>query len=207
PFDTHFSPWEDRIYRAAWRRDFWLAEMRRSSDTLSVQSELEASARELSEWEGKPFEWEWKYASEVEWDKVKQRYNTHYGEAFAARNQMRGQIASSQDLVVLKNTSHNDELWEWVLQDDRKDRAAMIGGDLVQKSGPIHRYNDGTLGRHATMYMPFKTFGPLTLTTLAYNVFALLAMSACLWLLLLATPWLKEKAWRRLSRQTSSPQV
>lgn len=207
PFDTHFSLWEDRIYRAAWRRDFWVAEMRRSSDALFIQRELDASARELSEWEGREFSWNWKEASEVDWEEVKQRYNTHYGEAFAARNEVRAQIAASEDLVALKNASHNDELWEWVLQDDRKIRAVRIGGGLVQKSGPIHRYNDGTSGRHATMYMPFKTLGPATLTTLAYNVLALLGMSACLWLLLLATPWLKEKGWKRLSRRTSSPQV
>ena len=161
----------------------------------------------MSEWEGKDFTWAWKDASDVEWEHVKQRYNTHYGEAFAARNQVRAQIASSHDLVALKNGSHNDELWEWVLQDDRKNRAVMVGGNVVQKSGPIHRYNDGTSGRHATMYMPFKTLGPVTLTTLAYNVFALLGMSAGLWLLLLATPWLKEKGWRKFSPRTSSPQA
>jgi|SaaInl3SG_22_DNA_1037383.scaffolds.fasta_scaffold00137_15 ABC-type multidrug transport system ATPase subunit len=207
PFDTHFSLWEDRIYRAAWRRDFWLAEVRRSSDSLFIKQELDGSASELSSWEGVEFRWPWTNTSEVDWEEVKTRYNTHYGQAFASRNEERSRISNSEDLVALKNASHNDELWEWVLQDNRKHRAVQIDGKVVQKSGPIHRYHDGTAGRHATMYMPFKQVGSMTISTLAYNVLALLGMSTILWLLLLVTPWMKEKGWRGVNLPTSSPQV
>jgi ABC-type multidrug transport system ATPase subunit len=206
PYDQHFGLWEDRIYRAAWRRDFWLAEMKQVEDDSLFASELLASERELTRWEGRPFSWPWTHREEVDWGQIKERYNTHYGEAFNARNELRAAVAEKEDLVALKNRAHNDELWEWVLQDDRKHRAVRVKGQILQKSGPIHRYDDGTLGRHATMYMPFKSWAGLFLSTLAYNVLVLLGMSALMWAFLLATPRLKEKSWQNLSlRKTSRP--
>jgi ABC transport system ATP-binding/permease protein len=204
PYDQNFSLWEDRLHRAAWRRDFWLAELKQLADDSLLITELASSAEELSGWEGKPFAWPWGRGEEVDWGQIKERYNTHYGEAFKARTKLRSEIAESRDLVQLKNGAHNDELWEWVLQDDRKHRAVLLQGQIVQKSGPIHRYNDGTSGRDATMYMPFKKVGSVSLTTLAYNVSALLIMTALMWVVLLITPQLKDGAWRGLSLQTKS---
>ena len=206
-YDAHFAMWEDRIYRAGWRRDYWLPEVKRSSDTTMVMNELRSSAKELTAWEGKPFSWPWSKAGDVNWSEVKERYNEHYGQAFVARNEERSRVAETTDLVSLKNGNHNDELWEWVLQDDRKLRAIDLEGRLVQKAGPIHRYHDGTPGRASTMYMPYKKFGLWTMSTLAYNLLTLLSMSTMLWALLLATPWLKEGGWKRFSPPTASPQA
>lgn len=207
PYDTHFDQWEDRIYRAGWRRDYWWAEVRKSDSQEVVMNELRESEMELSSWEGKPFQWPWQQAQDVDWAVVKERYNVHYGRAFDARNAKRSEVASGTDLVALKNRSHNDELWEWVLQDDRKHRAIALNGRLVQKAGPIHRYHDGTPGLDATMYMPFKSLGYVTMSTLLFNVLALLSMSGAMWLLLLSTPWLMKKGWRRLTPRNSSLQV
>ena len=207
PYDQHFALWEDRIYRAGWRRDYWLAEVKHAQDSVLAMKELEASALELSAWEGREFHWPWLNVHEVDWEAVKSRYNRHYGEAFEARNEQRADLASGLDLVELKNQSHNDELWDWVLQDDRKFRAVHVDARVVQKAGPIHRYHDGTSGLNSTMYMPYKGFFSGTLSTLAFNVLALLFMSVGLWLCLILTPRLQTATWRGLIRQPASRPV
>ena len=99
----------------------------------------------------------------------------------------------------LKNASHNDELWDWVLQNDRQERAIRLDNILIQKSGPIHRVNDGTNGWNATMYMPYKSLGSATLPTLSFNLLVLATMAAAMWILLLVSPI--------VSRRWSSRQV
>ena len=77
-------------------------------------------------------------------------------------------------LVILKDEAHNDELWEWVLQDDRTERALTLSdGRIVQKAGPIHRKDDGTDGMGSTMYVPYKKLFEWTLTTAEFNVLML----------------------------------
>ena len=207
PFDTHFAMWEDRIYQAGWRRDFWLAELKRIDDPSLLTSELERSAKELSEWEGRPFDWGFATPEDADFEAIKARYNTHYGEAFKARNDIRHVLATSDDLVALKGQSHNDELWEWVLQDDRKKRAVWVNGEVIQKAGPIHRSFVEAKGLDATMYAPYKTVAGTTTSTLAYNVLMLLAMSVVMWASLLIQPWLLSKPWTRVKRPATSPQV
>ena len=102
-------------------------------------------------------------------------------------------------MVGLKNASHNDELWDWVLQNDRQERAIRMDNILIQKSGPIHRVNDGTNGWNATMYMPYKSLGSATLPTLSFNLLVLATMAAAMWILLLVSP--------RVSRRWSSRQA
>ena len=116
-------------------------------------------------------------------------------------------MASTQDLVTLKNDNHNDELWEWVLQDDRKERALWVDGRLVQKSGPIHRSSMTAAGVSSTMYASYKSAAGNIMQTLGYNVLVLLAMSTMMWLLLLAKPWIAQKPWNSIRRQKTSPQA
>ena len=199
--------WEDRIYQAAWRRDFWLAELKRTDDADRLMGALNRSADELREWEGREFAWPWSSKEDIEWQVIKDRYNAHYKDAFAARTQLRQSLASTQDLVKLKNDSHNDELWEWVLQDDRKDRALWVNGHLIQKSGPIHRSSMTAAGLSSTMYAPYKSVAAGIMQTLGYNVLILFAMSTLMWLLLLAQPWIARKPWNSISRLKTSPQA
>ena len=100
-----------------------------------------------------------RHLSQPDWNVVKDVYNNHYQAAFKARNQVRASLADTGDLVSLKGHHHNDELWSWVLQDDRKERVLEVEGALVQKSGPIHRLDVRTEGFDSTMYMPFKKLG------------------------------------------------
>ena len=199
PFDCEFVNWEDRIYRAGWRRDYWLAEVKRCKDASIVMQELKMSQMELSEWEGREFAWPWSSADSVDWNVVKSRYSEHYKNAFASRNQKRSTMQEATNLAELKNMAHNDELWEWVLQDDRKHRAIWVNQHIVQKAGPIHRYPEQTAGLESTMYMPFKSIAGLSTSTMIYNIFALLLMSATLWLGLLATPWLQSVNWKGIN--------
>ena len=91
---------------------------------------------------------------------------------------------------------HNEELWSWVLQDDRQHRAIWLDGAIVQKAGPIHRVNDRLPGFKATMFTPFKSMFGQEMPTMAYNIIALMFMSAVLWLLLLAEPFLSSRLKR-----------
>ena len=193
PYDQELITWEDRIYQASWRRDFWRAEVKRSKDRTWVDFELARAAEELSLWSGSTFEWSWQEGGEIQWQEVKDIYNNHYASAFQSRQALLKQASASQDLVTLKNASHNDELWGWVLQNDRQERAIRLDDILVQKSGPIHRVNDGTKGWKATMYMPFKALGTGHLPTLTFNLLVLATMAAAMWILLLVTPGLSRR--------------
>ena len=126
-------------------------------------------------------------------------YNNHYASAFRSRQQLLQEASAAQDLVALKNACHNDELWDWVLQNDRQERAIRLDNILIQKSGPIHRVNDGTNGWDATMYMPYKSLGRATLPTLSFNLLVLATMAVAMWILLLVSP--------SVSRRWSSRQV
>ena len=108
-------------------------------------------------------------------------------------------MADAGDLVSLKGHHHNDELWSWVLQDDRKERVLEVDGMLVQKSGPIHRLDVRTKAFDSTMYMPYKNVGGHMIPTLVFNVLALLAMAALVWAGLLMQP--------RISGLLKSPQA
>ena len=207
PFDESLAMWDDRVYQAGWRRDFWLAEMKRTEDQTLVLSELRESAKELSVWEGKEFAWTWSSEDKVDWQIVKERYNAHYKSAFEARSAARESLASSNDLVSLKNQSHNDALWEWVLQDDRKLRAVWHKGRLLQKSGPIHRSSIGPAGWDSTMYSPYKGLASSTLPTLSYNVLVLMAMSAIMWGILLLHPAMSRWLANVVSRLKTSPRA
>ena len=190
PFDDRFIALEDRLYQAGWRRDFWISELKKGSDSNHIMAELRWSADELSMWEGRRFDWEWATPDQIDWGALKGRYNRHYQDAFEARSSMRRDAGQNRDLASWKRAVHNDELWRWVLQDDRPRRAIWLDGVIVQKAGPIHRVNDRTPGFKATMYSPFKTLFGQTISTLAFNILALVVMSALLWVLLLAEPFL-----------------
>ena len=193
PFDAQFIAWEDRLYQAGWRRDFWVSQLKKGTDSDQIMEELGWSANELSRWEGRRFDWNWATPEEIDWNVLKNRYNRHYQDAFEARTALRRDVGQNTDLARWKRAMHNEELWSWVLQDDRQQRAIWLDGAVVQKAGPIHRVNDRKPGFEATMYAPFKTLFGQPMPTLAYNILALLVMSALLWVLLLTEPLLSSR--------------
>lgn len=203
-YDASFITLEDRLVRASWRRDYWLAAMKRAPEAV-VQAELRSSAQELSIWEGKEYQWPFDSKESADWRMIKEVYNAHYGQAFTLRNEAR---ASTTGLKERKNASHNEELWQWVSQDDRSERALILEDRIVQKSHPIHRYDPREGGMDATMYTPFKAVGQAVLSTWSYNLLALAAMGMLAWLILLIHPSLAKlqfASW--ISRKTPLPQA
>ena len=164
------------------------------------------SQEELSMWEGKAFSWKWSDSEEVDWEEVKARYNRHYASAFAARSELRKSMQAGANLVDLKEASHNDELWAWVLQDDRRERALWVNGEVKQKAGPIHR-PVGSSGLQETMYAPFKTSFGITCKTFLFNTIVLFLMTSLMWVALLFSPKLNRFQSRWLSAQKKSPQA
>ena len=207
PYDAAFIEWEDRIYQAGWRRDYWLSAVKRSNDAKRVMLEMLRSQEELTLWEGRSFTWGWETAEEVNWEVVKKRYNRHYASAFAKRSELRKSLQATSDLVALKDASHNDELWAWVLQDDRRERALWVNGEIKQKAGPIHRAATDDPGYRETMYAPYKGWWGSTLPTYWFNVMILLVMTAVTWMALLLSPALEQMQWKRFSARRTSRQA
>ena len=207
PFDAAFVPWEDRLYQAAWRRDYWLSEMKRSGNQDAVMAELRKSEQELSEWEGSPFSWEWDSANTVDWKVVQERYGRHYASAFAERRALRKSIQTTSDLADLKDASHNDRLWSWVLQDDRSQRAMWINDEIKQVAGPIHRPMSNDSGLHEAMYVPYKRVGNMALSTFLFDTLVLLFMTAGIWVALLLAPHAVKLQLGSVNAQRTSPQV
>jgi len=207
PYDREIIDWEDRRYRAAWRINYWIPEAKKIQDSARLEEELRACASELSKWQGTRFEWPWESTDLMDWDIVKDQYALHKSECFKAI----GDYKKNQNptaLSLLKNEAHNDELWEWVLQDDRTKRAVTLAdGRIVQKAGPIHRINVSANGFNSTMYTPYKSVFNWTLTTAEYNVIVLLLMSVILWIVLLATPVLQSLIRNGINLRRLLPQA
>ena len=110
------------------------------------------------------------------------------------------------NLSVLKDASHNDELWAWVLQDDRRERALWVNGEVKQKAGPIHRPVAGS-GLRETMYAPYKTSIGFTHSTFLFNTIVLFLMTSLMWVAVLLSPKLDQSQSRWFSVQKKSPQV
>ena len=207
PYDKEIIQWEDRRYRAAWRINYWIPEAKKIQDNALLKSEMDASASELTLWQGSEFQWPWSSGDDIDWNIVKAQYNVHKSECFKLKGDYEKSLEQAA-LVILKDEAHNDELWEWVLQDDRTERALTLSdGRIVQKAGPIHRKDDGTDGMGSTMYVPYKKLFELTLTTAEFNVLMLFLMSAILWIVLLLTPAAQSLTRQRINLRLLPPQA
>ena len=168
---------------------------------------MDASASELTLWQGSEFQWPWSSGDDIDWNIVKAQYNVHKSECFKLKGDYEKSLEQAA-LVILKDEAHNDELWEWVLQDDRTERALTLSdGRIVQKAGPIHRKDDGTDGMGSTMYVPYKKLFEWTLTTVEFNVLMLFLMSAILWIVLLLTPAAQSLTRQRINLRLLPPQA
>ena len=110
------------------------------------------------------------------------------------------------NLADLKENSHNEELWAWVVQDDRRERALWVNGEVKQKAGPIHRPVHGS-GLKETMYAPYKTSFGITCSTFLFNTIVLFLMASLMWVAVLLSPKLAQVQSARFSAQKRSPQV
>ena len=85
-YDKTLMPWEDRLHQAAWRRDFWLAELRKVEDEALLVSELAFAQDELSQWEEGLFTWSFEIA-------VQTRLEWHQG---SLQQPLQGRVQGSQ---------------------------------------------------------------------------------------------------------------
>lgn len=175
--DRPFVDAEDRMERAAWRRDFWYQSYRDLKDETVRQAEWEGALKELKSWG-----YDVHHIADLE--ALRTKFKEVYREAFNDRDKLRLEIAQTNDLKALKDRHHNDALHEWVMQTDRNERIALSKRGLVQETAFIHQMPLGRQAWDAPLYAPVKQLGNRTFATPWFNLGVLWTMSALLYLLL-----------------------
>jgi hypothetical protein len=185
--DAPFIAFEDRMERAAWRRDFWYQQYRLIEDADVRSREWEGALNELNSW-GITTQ------SLSTAEDVRHAFKDVYKEAFKARDAKRKAVSGSTDLKALKDTHHNDALHEWVMQTDRHERIALTDRGLVQETAFIHQMPLGRQAWNAPFYAPEKQLGQWSIKTPTFNLLVLWAMSAFLYFIL-ANRWPERWGW------------
>ena len=185
--DAPFMEFEDRMERAAWRRDFWYQQYRLIEDAEVRSREWEGALEELTTWGCATAE-----LKTV--DDVRRAFKDAYKEAFKGRDDARKTLAESTDLKALKDAHHNDALHEWVMQTDRHERIALTDRGLVQETAFIHQMPLGRQAWNAPFYVPEKQLGQWSIKTPIFNLLVLWAMSLALYFIL-ANHWPERWGW------------
>ena len=183
-YEKHFVELDDVIKHTAWRRDFWLDEICNSSRNKSwIKREWERAGRELMGWsidvpiEGPENESSWKSA-----------FNGAYHNAFQAKDDIKARLINEGILKELKEDHYNDEVAEWVLQEERVVRILDIEEGLSPTASPIHHHTRYVSGWNAPFFSASKRLFGQHVQTLYYNVFVLWLMTALAWGFLRYTP-------------------
>lgn len=175
--DEPFIEIEDRLERAAWRRDFWCKAYEDLISERDRQREWSAAMNELSSWGIQ--------TNEISTAReLKSVYKEIYKHAFSERDSLRNAMAEEVDLKQLKDRHHNEALHSWVMQTDRNRRVVLTGRGLVQETAFIHQMPLGRQAWNAPFYAPFKQIGHWILRTPIFNTFVLWGMIAILYSLL-----------------------
>ena len=176
-YEKHFVEFDDVIKHTAWRRDFWLDEICNSSRNKSwTKREWERAGIELRAWsiavpqDGQENESEWKDA-----------FNSAYHKAFKAKDQVKARLIEKGALRVLKEDNYNNEIAEWVLQEDRSVRILDLEQGLSPTSSPIHHHTRDVAGWNAPYYSASKRVLGNDMKTPFYNVLVLWLMTAIAW--------------------------
>ena len=179
-YEKNFVQFDDVVTQTAWRRDFWLDEICNSSrDVAWVQREWERASSELQALSisppqaGKEHEKAWKDA-----------FNTAYHQAFRGKDKMKAKLLDQESLKVLKEKNHNNEIAEWVLQEERTVRIVNLEQGLSPTSSPIHHHTHDVSGWNAPYYSASKRLLGKNVRTPLYNVFCLWLMTAIAWVML-----------------------
>jgi hypothetical protein len=176
-YEKQFVEFDDVIKHTAWRRDFWLDEICNSSRNESwIEREWERAGIELKAWsiavplEGPENESKWHAA-----------FNSVYHKAFRAKDQVKSRLMEKGVLRVLKENNYNNEIAEWVLQEDRSVRILDLEQGLSPTSSPIHHHTHDVSGWNAPYYSASKRVLGKDMKTPFYNVFMLWLMTAIAW--------------------------
>ena len=118
PYEAVFSDLDDIIRQSAWRRDFWLEEICHSvRDSDWIDREWRRAGDDLVFWGLKP------PTKGVEnrklWDLA---FRKAYQSAFKEKDARKRTLINKGELGELRDQYRNDEIAEWVLQEERSVR-------------------------------------------------------------------------------------
>ena len=185
--DAPFIEFEDRMERAAWRRDFWYQQFRSIDDEALRADEWSRALEELTSWGCAVGD-----IATVEDMRV--AFREAYKVAFNERDAARQELAESVDLKALKDEHHNEALHDWVMQTDRHERIALTSRGLVQETAFIHQMPLGRQAWNAPFYAPVKQLGSWQVKTPVFNILVLWMMSFVLYFVL-ANRWPERWGW------------
>ena len=185
--DAPFIEFEDRMERAAWRRDFWYQQFRSIDDEALRADEWSRALEELTSWGCAVGD-----IATVEDMRV--AFREAYKAAFKERDAARQELAESVDLKALKDEHHNEALHDWVMQTDRHERIALTSRGLVQETAFIHQMPLGRQAWNAPFYAPVKQLGSWQVKTPVFNILVLWMMSFVLYFVL-ANRWPERWGW------------
>ncbi len=114
----------------------------------------------------------------------KDAFNTAYHQAFRGKDEMKAMLLDQESLKLLKEKNHNNEIAEWVLQEERTVRIVNLEQGLSPTSSPIHHHTHDVSGWNAPYYSASKSLLGENVRTPLYNVFCLWLMTAIAWVIL-----------------------
>ena len=186
-----FSDVDDIIRRSAWRRDFWLEEVCKSSrDADWIDREWNRAGEDLFEWgitpplKGKE--------NRALWDAAIRKA---YHNAFNEKDSRKMKLINQGVLGELRDLYRNDEIAEWLLQEDRSIRILDLDVGLKPTASPIHHHTRNVKGMYAPYFSPSKNLATIKISTLYYNVFVLWLMTAIAWAFLRWMPFGKARSF------------
>ncbi len=176
-YDVQFVHWDDRIERAAWRRDFWYE----AAQSLSAPRDRERE-RQLAMDELKGWGIEMQASSSLE--DIRKMYAEVYKKSFRLRDKSKRNL--STDLQSMRNQHSNEALYEWVMQTDRNQRWVQSDQGIKQLSAFIHQHPVKESAWDAMLYVPTKMVSGSVWSTEAFNLLVLWCFSGVAWIVLLA---------------------
>ena len=190
-YEAIFSDVDDIIRRSAWRRDFWLEEVCKSSrDADWIDREWKRAGEDLFEWgitpplKGKE--------NRALWDAAIRKA---YHNAFNEKDSRKMKLINQGELGELRDLYRNDEIAEWLLQEDRSIRILDLDVGLKPTASPIHHHTRNVKGMYAPYFSPSKNLATINISTMYYNVFVLWLMTAIAWAFLRWMPFGKARSF------------
>lgn len=212
-YEREFFDLNARMKTYGWKRDFWIKEMRsilsdsrklvaedgagELAENLAIlRNEFKKAEREV---EGFVFQHAANLSEEAfnttvadtlnhELDRLHQFYKANYRKVSDAKEVKNNELSATPELrdqlILLKDSYHNDRLEEFVTNSNDLSRLSVYAGELVQKSDPIYRkpIHSGLFGAH--FYAPVKYIGGQEVITFSANIIVIWLMTLLLSLLL-----------------------
>jgi len=188
PYKKPFVEVEDRIEKAAWRRDFWIDEMARNGDAPWFEQELRDAETELEAWGMAlpPGSATWVASArpdrpelEAQLAPLKEAFGNAWREAFRRRDTLRHAFGE-QHLEALAARSHNEALEKWLIQNDRMRRAVVTDEGIAMQVAFVHQQPVTTPAWKAPFYAPAKRLAGIAWSTPVFNLAVLWTMTCAL---------------------------